>query len=79
MTPSRFPQSNRILGPPDSLDDCGHLHVFTDGERCISCWRPSVDELADIAAGKPIWVSVRSGATQSPIALFTSDPFELTQ
>lgn len=44
-------------------------------ERCISCWEPSPQERALIAAGRPVWLWV-VGATHPPLVLDAAHPFE---
>lgn len=44
-------------------------------ERCISCWEPSPEERAAIAAGGPVWLWV-VGATHPPLVLDAASPFE---
>lgn len=43
--------------------------------RLISCWEPSAEERALIAAGGPIWLWV-VGHTHSPLVLDGANPFE---
>lgn len=55
------------------------LHVWggeVDGiPRCISCWEPSPEERALIAAGGPVWLWV-VGHTHPPLVLDAASPFE---
>ncbi len=43
--------------------------------RCISCWEPSEEERAAIAAGGPVWLWV-AGHTHPPLVLDVASPFE---
>lgn len=72
-----FPESNRALGRPAGMTDeeCGTLHVYTDGVSCISCWQPTEQERQHIAAGLPIWLGVRCNQpTQPPVWLSAIKP-----
>ena len=44
--------------------------------RCISCWEPSPEERALIAAGGPVWLWV-VGHTHPPLVLDAQSPFEV--
>lgn len=69
MRPINFKESNRHLGKPAGMTDeeCGSLHVFTDGSQCISCWKMSWRERLSALLFGRVWVSVLSGGTQPPI------------
>lgn len=63
MTPINFEQSTRTLGAPLDWDEerngpCGGLPVWDDGERLVSCWRPTWRERLVILFGGPVWLSV---------------------
>lgn len=76
MKPVNFPQSNRVLTAPRGMEkECGSLHTFTDGVNSISCWEPTEEERAAIAAGQPIYLLVVSGHTQPPVAVMATSPF----
>jgi hypothetical protein len=77
MTPTRFPQSNRRLTPPEGMtaEECGDLEVFTDGAYCLSRWEPTAEDLERILAGGPVWLWAVTGGTQPPVKLATEDPF----
>lgn len=76
MTPVRFPQANSVLTAPKGMEkECGELHTFRDGVNCISCWQPTEEERAAIAAGQPVWLIVVSGHTQPPVAVTAVSPF----
>lgn len=76
MTPTAFPQSNRTLTAPSGMPNCSELAVFTDGEHCISAWRPSWRERFAVLFGRPVWLWVVSGQTQPPVLLETAFPFK---
>jgi len=77
MRPAQHATNNAVLGAPPgvSFDECGPLPITRvectcgGGPPCIaSFWRPSPDELALIAAGKPIRL-ICWGPVQAPIAM----------
>lgn len=79
MQPKPFPESNRDLLKPDGMTDeeCGPLPVFTDGETCVSCWRPTWRERLSILLFGRVWLGVLSGGTQPPVWLWgVKTPFE---
>lgn len=71
MKPIDFPQSTKELQRPACMtdDECGSLHVWTDGNQCVSCWKPSLKERFKILFGHPVWMGVMSGRTQPPVYL----------
>lgn len=75
MTPAAFPQSNRTLTAPNGMNDCGSLPVYSDGQHCVSRWRPSLRERLALLFGRDVWLWVRSGRTQPPVALGVVDPW----
>jgi len=76
MKPVNFPQANRVLKAPRGMEkECGDLHTFSDGVNCISCWQPTEEEIAAIAAGQPIYLLVVSGHTQPPVSVMATSPF----
>lgn len=80
MQPQRFPEANRLLGPPEGVQDCRALSTFTDGEQHISMWVPDEEDRARIAAGEPIWLRVLA-PVPPPVEVTTERPFyaELTR
>lgn len=71
MKPVNFPQANRTLTRPEDMteDQCESLHVYTDGNDCISCWEMSIiDRIRALLFGR-VWLFVHSGRTQPPVAL----------
>lgn len=75
MRPTRFPQANRTLAPPQGMDNCEPLSVYTDGEFCISRWKPTWRERLAMLFGRPAWLWVVSGWTQPPVMVETRDPW----
>lgn len=69
MNPGRFQQVNATLTAPKSLQGCGDLPVFTDGEVIISRWTPTWRERIAVALGCPAWLYVFARSTQPPVSL----------
>lgn len=75
MNPSDFKYSNTVLNPPkdaeysDNVSDVIPLPVWTDGEQCVSCWRPSLRERISILLFGKVWLGVLSGRSQPPVYL----------
>lgn len=66
--PIHFEGVNKVLTAPEGCTEpVREMPVFTNGTTCISCWKFSAEELAEIAATGQVWVSVMSGGTQPPI------------
>lgn len=72
MNPTKFPQANAVFKTPPDLDEsqCGEISAFVhiirggcvDGaHQTVVAWQPSEKEIADIVAGKPIFLSVLGG------------------
>lgn len=71
MTPIKFSEANRQLLKPTEMsdEDCKPLWVYTDGQQCISCWRPSFWQRLQILAFGRVWLCVLTGQTQPPVWL----------
>jgi hypothetical protein len=80
MFPSSFDESNAVLSAPDGLEEqieC--LSVFrgmNDGGMpvVVSCWKPTKEELLEIAKTGRIWL-ICAGETQPPAILQGHSPF----
>lgn len=68
MTPVQFPEANIRYGPPPDLEEsqCMTIHAYqgqieggsVDGSTVIvTAWKPSTLELAELMAGKPLFLS----------------------
>lgn len=73
MTPISFEEATRTLGAPVGWDKerhgpCGGLPVWHEGDRYVSCWRPSWRERFAILFGGPVWLSVVS-VGHPPVAI----------
>jgi hypothetical protein len=70
MEPKNFKNANVTLAKPADINDeeCGSLHVFTDGKVCISLWKMRWSERLSALFFGNLWVFVHSGYTQPPVA-----------
>lgn len=75
MKPVRFKESTKVLSAPESMPECGELHVFNDGKDCISKWKPSFVERIKILFGGCVWLGIMSGDTQPPVFVSGHYPF----
>jgi hypothetical protein len=77
MKPIKFKGWNKELQKPLSMtnEHCSSLPVFTDGEICVSCWTATLSERIKFLFNNRLWIRVRSGESQPPIALGFSSPF----
>lgn len=71
MIPGTFAEANRVLQKPPSMSDeeCEPLPVWTNGQLCISLWRPSWRERLSMLLFGRVWLWVVSGETQPPVAV----------
>lgn len=71
MTPIRFAEANRQLNAPAGMEEnVEPLHVWTDGQLCVSCWRPTWRERLSILFSGRVWLAVLAhGGTQPPVSL----------
>ena len=88
MTPTNFPGSNRIFGPPEGMTESQvkPIHAFIstveggplDGaEQITVAWKPTIDEMRDILDGSPIYLSCINGLP--PHHMFTRKQTEETK
>ena len=72
MTPTTFPESNTVIGPPKDLDESQCLSVpayrgqiqrgSLEGlDIVVTAWQPSPAEIELIKAGKPILIAFIGG------------------
>jgi len=72
MIPSKFEQSNKVFVPPTDLDpeQCQPIHAYlgaVQGGSCdgvalvVTAWTPTPQELADLNAGNPVFLSCVGG------------------
>lgn len=71
MKPISFENSTQVLIRPAGMSEqkCGPLPVYSDGQQCISCWRPSLRERVSMLLFGRVWLYVLSGKTQPPVSL----------
>ncbi len=69
MKPVKFKESNKLLQKPANMTDeeCSPLPVYSDGQQCISCWKPSWMERFSILFFGKVWLSVFTSKTQPPV------------
>lgn len=77
MKPIDFKQSTKVLQRPSTMTDneCASLHVWSDGEQCVSCWKPTLKERLNILFGGKVWLGVLSGKTQPPVFVSGTNVF----
>lgn len=77
MKPVTFPEKTVDLQRPPSMteEECQPLPVFRDGERCISCWRPTLRERLRILFTGQVWLHVWFGNSQPPVYVGAEYPF----
>lgn len=64
--PVKFDGANINAAPPRGFEEMvGWLHVFHNGATCVSAWKPTAEELAELNAGGFIFMSVMSGSSRS--------------
>ena len=71
MKPFKFKEQNFTLTRPYNMTEgeCSSLPAYRCMGRIISCWKMSLlDRIRAVLFGK-IWVDVRSGESQPPMAL----------
>ena len=71
MRPINFPEQIKVLSKPDTMTDneCGSLAVWSDGQQCVSLWKPTLRERLSILFFGKVWLAVYSGQTQPPVSL----------
>lgn len=74
MKPINFKYSNKTLQPgvvkySKNVSGVFPLHIWTDGEQCVSCWHMTYrDRLNALIFGR-VWVSTLTGATTPPLCV----------
>ena len=71
MEPIEFEHQTKVLSRPESMteEECEPLPVWTDGQKCVSCWRPAWRERLSILLFGRVWLWIYSGETQPPAAI----------
>lgn len=77
MKPINFKEATKVLQRPSTMTDaeCASLHVWSDGNQCVSCWKPSVWERVKILFGGKVYLGVKGGGTQPPVFVTGENPF----
>lgn len=76
MIPARIKNATRRLGAPIGWDEardgpCVGLDVLIEGDCFTSCWEPTADDVARIAAGAKVYLKCKGG--QPPVALWAGE------
>jgi len=72
MIAIHFPEANATFGPPPDLHEnqVRRIAVYTGtiergscegATMCVSAWQPTAEELADLNAGRPVFLAVLGG------------------
>ena len=73
MVPIEHRFANRVLtAPTGKEEEVLPLHVFSDGEQCISCWRLTWRERLSALLFGRVWLSVLGGTTQPPVWIWAT-------
>ncbi len=82
MVAAGFAESNLVLGRPPSMtsEECDPLQVLSIDTQeghpvVISCWKLTVEELAEINRTGRVWLMV-FGCSMPPVSLSVARPFE---
>ena len=80
MKPVNFKHSNKTLQPSgatysENVTGVEPLHIFTDGEQCVSCWRMTWMERLSLLIFGRVWVAVLTGQTQPPIFVIAAKTY----
>lgn len=64
-----WPQTNAEMGPPQGMDETqvNSLRVFQNREYCVSAWRLSDEEIAEIVRTKTVFLAVMMGGRMPPV------------
>ena len=80
MEPASFDESNAVIAAPPGIhpDDCPVLSVWIGTQYnglpvMLSCWKLTVDELAEIQKTGRVWLTVM-GHSMPPVTLATKKP-----
>lgn len=71
MRPVPFKYSNKTLNPSgktysNNVTGVEPLPIWSDGEQCVSCWRPTWKERLSILLFGRVWLAILSGSTHPP-------------
>jgi len=78
MKPIEFTESMYVLAAPKNQEkEVDPLPVYSDKQKCISCWELTDEEIEIIKKTKRVYLGVLSGKTQPPVFLTIQPPFNL--
>jgi hypothetical protein len=71
MKPVEFHGCTKTLQPngkkySDDVVAVKPLPIWTNGEQCVSCWRPNLRERLSVLIFGRVWLATLSGSTQCP-------------
>ena len=74
MSPHKFETANRKLLPSGheyslNVESIEPLWVYTDNEQCLSCWKPTHEELEMLNLGASVVLHCLTGASQPPVGI----------
>lgn len=61
LKPVNFKEATDLLVPAVKGPNHKELHVFTDGEQCISCWKLTLRQRLCVLIYGRMWLGIRSG------------------
>ncbi len=82
MIATAFDEDNSVIGPPPGMTDeqVQYLSVYRGNAQfgnpvVISCWKPTAEEMAEIARTGRVWLIVM-GQTMPPVMVSGITPFQ---
>ena len=70
MNPTRFTEVNTVMRRPQDMteEECCDVHAYADGNKVITAWQPTPEELVKLNLGVPVFLCV-CGSTMPPVSL----------
>lgn len=76
MKPIEFTESMYVLAAPKGQEkEVDPLPVYSDKQKCISCWELTDEEIEIIKKTKKVYLGVLSWKTQPPVFIAINPPF----
>lgn len=80
MKPQNFKHSTGTLQPSgarysENVSEVEPLPVWSDGEQCVSLWRPSLRERLSVLLFGRVWLALLSGTTQPPACVVAAKEY----
>jgi hypothetical protein len=74
MKPTNFPNANKVLkATPGQEGEVIDLHVWSDGQHCVSCWKMSWRDRIRVLFTGTVWFWAM-GRTHPPVLLEAESP-----